>query len=493
MTPPRGERHLCLWSWSIVAVVVRGFVASILCFAVVAAPAGASPGDLDPSFGDGGVVQGSTSIGSFSSTEPPSVLVASQSDGTVLTTDGDEVVAFTAAGSPKTQFATGGVFDPRPDIADELIGRLWVDSQDRVIIGYSFIDPQTDSYSGGWVRLEPDGQVDGTFDPTDRDPDFERSTVRPDGRYLGGVRYGGLAQFLPNGDPDPSFGSGGFCCADSAFESPPNAIALSPDGSAYIQAGGCQVRTGPYGGTFCGGAVRKVTPLGTTDATFDVQAASINEAKFSHGLDVDSSGRLLIGKFGKEGANYVPLNDLSVGRFLSNGDPDPTFGDHGIAIAHPAGCSFAFVSDLVATDRGVLASGYACGLPTVVRFTTGDGPSDADADARLDDKDRCRLWPADRHHGCPAVDVSVQVLRNSHRKIVGRVETSDGCSRHLNVRLMAKRPGEDRLVEVISVKRVGWTSNSRLPEGRFYAETKPHYAGERAFCRSDRSPTFSRG
>lgn len=97
------------------------------------------------------------------------------------------------------------------------------------------------------ARLTPDGKLDPSFGTGGFVVDRRLSALtalaqRPDGRIVaagvGGFR---LAQYLPNGEPDPGFAGGGVGGTDVPSESDfsyadygPNAIVLQPDGEIVV-------------------------------------------------------------------------------------------------------------------------------------------------------------------------------------------------------------------------------------------------------------------
>jgi uncharacterized delta-60 repeat protein len=191
------------------AMVVRRacLVAVVLVVAVASTtPAWAAQGELDPTFGNGGVA----SFDFPSSSEAPFAL-AMQSDGRIL---------------------VGGQYFP--------LLRLQSDGT---------LDPS----------FSKDGKVASPFGPEV----IENILVQPDGRIVVGSNYG-IARYLPDGSLDPSFGEGGTVTVNFGLSPEPQiaAVTLDPTGKIVVTAYGTSQTSGKTW------AVARLTASGGLDPSF---------------------------------------------------------------------------------------------------------------------------------------------------------------------------------------------------------------------------------
>lgn len=142
-------------------------------------------------------------------------------------------------------------------------------------------------------------------------------TVQPDGKILvcGGVpSHTGfpapaVARYNTNGSLDTTFGTGGIVATTSLEDAPFTAVTLQSDGKIVATAGGFTAYLVRY------------TSSGVLDSTFGtsgiVTLSQIN-GPLASGVVVQSDGKILVA-------------DRSLFRFLSNGQPDTSFGNGGTA------------------------------------------------------------------------------------------------------------------------------------------------------------------
>ncbi len=161
---------------------------------------------------------------------------------------------------------------------------------------------------------------------------------QPDGKILAGGRSGplgrhnfALARFLPNGALDTTFGTAGkvttdFAGRDDSIE----ALTLLPDGR--ILAVGPS-GTGPTGGPFKM-ALARYTKQGKPDPTFGVAGKtllSFGQSSAATAVALLAGGKFLVGGgIAMTGGGGGAANmDFAVLRFTANGKLDPTFGTAG--------------------------------------------------------------------------------------------------------------------------------------------------------------------
>ena len=288
---------------------------------LVAAPATAdgAPGDLDPSFGAGGIARAGDAVSSANA-------IAVQPDGRI-------VVAGSTAGDPG--------FDWR------------------------------------LVRLNPDGTPDASFGTggvvtTDFGGDYDIATavaLQPDGRIVvagyegddsGADRDFAVARFNADGSLDPSFGAGGRVTAN---------FTQGPDDAqdVVLQADGKIVVAGIAGGQF---GVLRLNPDGTGDASFGQGGGVRTDAgglAFVTSVALQADGRIVVGG----GSATGPSGTFALARYLPDGRLDPSFGVGGLVKTDVApGLESVYAMALQPDGRIVVTGPMSARDFAVVRYTT---------------------------------------------------------------------------------------------------------------------------
>ena len=214
-----------------------------------------------------------------------------------------------------------------------------------------------------------DGQVE--LNPTAGDDYARDVALQQDGRIVTAGRHGrfggqfGIARFLADGSPDPSFSGNGWTSTnfgpdyDLAY-----AVAVQPDGkivaAGYAAPGGF--------------ALARYQTNGALDPTFSGDGKVVTHLpagfEFAAGLAIQPDGKLvLVGGIGGHGGQFAVL------RYRSNGTLDPTFSGNGWAVTNITGGDDWAWDVALQPDGRIVAGGIANGgrddsnfQPVVMRY-----------------------------------------------------------------------------------------------------------------------------
>ncbi|HKV13110.1 MAG TPA: hypothetical protein VJ725_33520 [Thermoanaerobaculia bacterium] len=334
----------------------------------------AAPGDLDPTFGQGGIAV--ADLGGFDDGEA----LAVQPDGKILVAGSASVpgaVAFGLArlnpdGSLDPSFGNGGkvfanLFGHSVSFED-----LALQPDGKIVVGGSVdLGTGTDYNYDFWlVRFNPDGSFDPGFGTgglvtTDL---FSRSfdqmmtlTVQDDGRILaaGGVRrtpsedeHFTVVRYLPDGRLDPDFGVDGKAVTpvlegDSLIFG----IALQPDGKIVTT-----------GFALTEYALVRYDRQGRLDPSFGGDGIVANPfytypaVPFS--VVVQPDGKIVAGGIAFPNSSNLQDGDFALWRFLPDGSLDPGFGVGGRSWTDFPGRFDQIRSLALQADGGIVAVGY---------------------------------------------------------------------------------------------------------------------------------------
>ena len=304
----------------------------------------AAAGDLDPRFGNGGVVQTD-----FAQTDDYVLGVGLQPDGKIIVSGQSGIypdlhsalVRYNRNGRLDSTFGTGGrvvvMFHPNSDYLDALV----LQSDGKIVAagsasGTAFLV----------ARFNADGTLDQTFgnngsvqttfgDPTAAAHDL---ILQADGRIIAvGVSGAGpyselndfvLARYNIDGSLDPTFGNGGKVKTHfpgvTNTGSTASSIALQLDGKLVVGGSYKNERT-PH--QF---AVARYNANGSLDSTFGnagkvVTFVGAGDA-FATALVIQSNGRIVLTGYSETTQDH----DFTLAGYTSNGTPDSTFGNAGL-------------------------------------------------------------------------------------------------------------------------------------------------------------------
>jgi uncharacterized delta-60 repeat protein len=354
---------------------------------------GALPGALDPSFGDGGLLAIDPGPGRFMGFGAALILP----DGRTLLGGGigdftytrPMLVRLTSGGVLDPSFGDGGIVETPVPWGKSGGGDSLALTADGRILASGPASP--DGGTNDWAirRYSAGGSLDGTFG----DGGFTFVTfgpngkcwlpslaVAPDGHILavGWVgEYGSnpAADYLivrldANGSRDPTFGTSGTVRVDISTQDLARATVVQPDGKILVVGSSHPVlpTAPPMFGPEGLSAIR-LHPDGSLDPTFGSAGKVVLNLPTESGarnVAVDSVGRIVIGGWIRDSKDD---DHLAVFRLTSTGALDTTFGTGGVVSANLG-------ADSVAVDDGLYIQPDGKYLLTGVIFP-GVGTRDA--------------------------------------------------------------------------------------------------------------------
>ena len=312
-----------------------GLLMMILVVVGSAGTAAAAPGDLDASFGSGGIVSSSAGSGAD---------VALQPDGKIVVVGKHElcphgstepceseflVERYEADGSLDNSFGAGGIVLTSFGGTEAAASSVIVESSGKILVG---------GVAGGefaLARYNSDGSLDTSFGGGDGEstasiPAADASDVRSEA--------GGIALLS----------SGGIVIGGSLLinEQP----AGEPDWQSHM-------------------VLARFNSDGSLDTSFGTNGSLVGPKGHLFGLTVDGSDRIVA-------AGTSPDRDFVVARFNSGGSLDGSFAGTGTVKLSPSEVFGSAADDvLLQPDGKILASGYVAGIMTVYRLNE-DGSLD---------------------------------------------------------------------------------------------------------------------
>lgn len=357
-------------------------------------------GRLDPAFGTGGKV--TTSLGGDSGGRSVTI----QADGKIVIAGFSEVstqtgqdfalARYLSNGSLDTNFGVGGMLTT--DFGNTSDGAFSVTLQ----VDGKIVAAGAAGTNFALARYLPNGDLDTGFGSagkvtTDFGGGFDYATglaVTPDGRivlagYAGSyeVSVFALARYTPDGNLDPSFGTGGIVTTDfGTYTSRANALSLQADGKLLVggyTAGNCNI-----GSCFSEFALARYLTSGDLDPSFGTGGrvrTSFGPVTFAgaRAISVQADGKLIAAGYGPTDQRPLYPNFALV-RYLYDGSVDSAYGSGGKASAifntsNAGAYALALQADgkLVAVGPAAASCGASCrpGVFALTRYLS-DGSLD---------------------------------------------------------------------------------------------------------------------
>jgi uncharacterized delta-60 repeat protein len=351
---------------SLRALVIVGssLVVGILGLAPVAASA--QPGSLDTSFGNGGVVETTTPVEGMATAamavEPNGQIVLAgfaHPDNTLYTVG--VVTRYNEDGQLDTTFGTDGFTQI---VGMEIEGVAVQADGDIDVAGF-------DGGGAGIEQLLPDGTpdpsfgTDGIFLSSDTLSGAWALAIQPNGDIVvvGGTSNDGNSGVLrlePNGTPDPTFGTNGVAYVDFGYGSVPEAVALQPDGDIVLG--------GIITGTIEVWGLARLTPTGSLDDSFGTNGEIMGPPGAGDGPAIVTA--IAIQPNGDILALASAFTSLLY-RFTPSGAPDSTFGDDGVVDAPPSWEEVAPGALLLLPDGSIVLPVGTSGIGAMRYTATG--------------------------------------------------------------------------------------------------------------------------
>jgi len=184
----------------------------------------------------------------------------------------------------------------------------------------------------------------------------------------------GLARYLPDGQLDQSFGSGGLASVGFAFDSDSGtAVAIQPDGK-IIWAGSQGNPDFPAGGTF-EFAVARFNSNGTLDTSFGTGGRVGTEffnpplqgaQEFADAVLVQPDGKIPVAGSARQGQSKSAPIQGAIARYNADGSLDTGFGVGGKVLSGTGNGPF--------TALGLDAAGDIFALPALTEFSPAGQP-----------------------------------------------------------------------------------------------------------------------
>lgn len=345
----------------------RLLLAMILAGAPYLAIAGT--GDLDPTFGTGGVV-----ITAF---PPPGAQAASeiliQPDGRIVAVGvlegptnggGIGVARYLADGSLDPSFGTGGLVSFVTGLDNATVAHGVLQPDGKIVAA---IDVANGPPALFIVRYDDDGTPDTGFGaggqivlPGGESLGLQTMAIQQ-GKLLISMMTGGVWELrrfeLSDGSPDAGFGTGGVVAPVPSIGS----LVVQPDDKVVL------------GGRAIPLSAVRLNPDGSPDASFGSGGVASVASLPPCASPPYSTRNVALQPDGKIVVLGDSCHGMTIVRYLANGAPDPSFGMAGVVISQPIQVFDGGGADLVVEPDGHLIVVGGAGLPSqtellVVRF-----------------------------------------------------------------------------------------------------------------------------
>lgn len=344
----------------------------------------ANPGDLDPGFGNGGVVTTTIGLHAFSYgmvVQPDGKIILAGDTTENLAQSYFALARYNQNGSPDPDFGTGGIVTTT--IGSSASGRAVALQPDGKVVVGGISSGLPDRFA--LARYTITGTLDNTFGNSGSittsigtNAIIMAIAIQPDNKVIGvgsgtsgGQTVFALARYTVTGSLDSAFGHNGIVTTSIGSNASGRAVALQSDGKILV-AGRSSIGNLPL--TF---ALTRYTITGSLDSTFGnsgVVTTSIGNGDTGLGVAIQSDGKIIV--VGSSDLNALSGGKIALARYTITGSLDSTFGNSGIVTTSIA--NYAYATDVtIQPDGQIIVIGGSQNSFALVRYNN-DGTLDSD-------------------------------------------------------------------------------------------------------------------
>jgi len=359
-------------------------LAVLVCVSVALCPAwlAARPGDLDPSFGTGGIALDAPGLYNNG------YAVAVQPDGKIVaagdTSDGPNsdiiLMRYNPDGTLDTTFGENGItVYICPGSSSETVGQIALAVDGKIVVA-GYTSGTIHDYDALLLRWNADGHLDETFGdggvfiyngPANGYDAFYDVAIQPDGKIVAVGETDQdpteeansdifIVRLNDEGTPDTSFGANGVATYDDQLHSYDwgESVVIAPGGKIIVAGG---VADGPvYDSTF----VARYTANGVLDLSFGTGGVFIRDiseegvSDYANAAALTPDGKILV-----TGGYIRAIDNSGLSSYLlqlnDNGVPDTSFGEDGIVRLEASELNNLYFPGLVVSPNGkILIAGH---------------------------------------------------------------------------------------------------------------------------------------
>jgi|GEM_PF-981638 uncharacterized delta-60 repeat protein len=317
------------------------------------------PGDLDPTFGNGGVA--------ISTSNNYARSVAIQPDGKVIVVGGFgafSIARYNIDGSLDTSFGSGGVVNTSIGSGGGDGYSVTLQSDGKIIVGgYHWDVNQPNQPDFALARYNTNGSLDTTFGNggkviTNFGQDFGKNVlIQSDGKIIltGYIGNGNadyvLVRYNSNGSLDTSFGTGGKVNGTNG-----HAAVIMPNGKIIVAGAASNGNDNDF-------ALARYNSNGSLDTTFGNAGRVLAPVGISYEriqtIVVQPDGKMVVGGYVWNVWNGSNQEDLAIARFNADGTLDNSFGNNGRVITPLSASTDDRVTGITIQPNGkIVVAGY---------------------------------------------------------------------------------------------------------------------------------------
>ena len=310
---------------------IQLFVAAFLLCGFMTIQISAAPGDLDPSFGSGGIVLPLNLYAYAIAIQPDGKIVAAGEIGNTFA-----VARYNADGTPDSTFGSGGRVITAFGSGGSIATAIAIQSDGKIVAAganyYGFYeDDPPPNYDFFLARYNTDGSLDSTFGTGGKVTTTFSSAnigasdlaIQPDGKIVVVSSSAGflLVRYNINGSLDNSFGTGGMVSTNFGNNDFAYAVAFQSDGKIVAAGSDNNSLTSNF-------ALARYNTDGSLDASFGTSGKVITPSGSAYDIAIQSDGKIVAVGYSSTGTSL----GFALVRYNTDGSLDSTFGAGGKVI-----------------------------------------------------------------------------------------------------------------------------------------------------------------